>query len=258
MKAIVLAAGYGTRLRPLTETIAKPLLPVGGRPMLDHLCDKIAAVDDVDAVHVVTNRRYADGFRKWAARRADLSVTIHDDGTETNEDRLGAIGDIRFVVEGAGLAADDLLVLAGDNLFDFELDDYVEFWRTKGEASCIALYQFPDLELVKEYSVVELDGEERVVSFVEKPEQPSTNLVGIAAYIIGRRHVGLLEEYVAEGNPPDPLGHFMAWLHRRVPVYGFRFEGDWLDIGNREQLLEADNRMRVRAGLPERAEYVLE
>ncbi|WP_026370794.1 nucleotidyltransferase family protein [Kallotenue papyrolyticum] len=263
MKAIILAAGYATRLRPLTENRAKPLLPIAGRPMLDYIYAKIVDVPDVDAIHLVTNHRFAADFAAWARQKQGrLEVMVHDDGTLTNEDRLGAIGDIRFTVARAGLD-DDLLVIAGDNLFDFSLSEYVAFWRDKAAAhpegaSCIALYQCPDLELVKQYSIVELAENDRVVSFVEKPEQPTTNTVGIATYIYDRRHVPLLETYLGEGNSPDQPGKFIQWLHKRVPVYGYRFAGDWMDIGNKSQLLEADNKMRRRLGLPEREAYSVE
>ena len=264
MKAIILAAGYATRLRPLTETLAKPLLPVAERPMIDYITDKIAEVPEVDAVYVVTNHRFAGNFTAWAGAQggqltaADgraIPLTVLDDGTVSNEDRLGAIGDIRFTVQQGGLAGDDLLIIAGDNLFDFSLAEYVDFWRGKGDGSCIALYECPDMELVKQYSIVELDANERVTSFVEKPENPTTNTVGIATYLYHRNHVPLIEDYLAEGNSPDQPGKYIAWLHKRVPVYGYRFAGSWLDIGNKEQLLFADNQVRRQRGLPERTEY---
>src|ERR671910_3518314 len=122
MHAVVLAAGYATRLRPLTDRLAKPLLPLAGRPMLDYLADKIDDVGEAEALHVVTNSRFAPDFEAWArARSGRLSVRVHDDGTSSNTDRLGAIGDLRFVIERAELGGDDLLVVAGDNLFDFSL-----------------------------------------------------------------------------------------------------------------------------------------
>jgi glucose-1-phosphate thymidylyltransferase len=251
MKAIILAAGYATRLRPLTDRIAKPLLPVAGRPMLDWILDRIDEVDDVDEIHVVTNARYAPSFEAW---RPSDAVTIHDDGTTTNDDRLGAIGDVRFVVERAGID-DDLLVIAGDNLFDFQLSRFVEFWRGKGEASAVALYDVGDRELVKRFGVVDVDTGDRITAFVEKPDDPPSTLAATASYIYHRAHVPLVERYLAEGNSPDQPGRFIAWLHERVPVYGYRFEGEWFDIGDREQLLVADNRLRARNGLPQRAEY---
>ena len=149
MKAILLAAGYATRLKPLTDTYAKPLLPLAGRPMVDYIYDKIAAVPEVDAVHVVTNQKFAAGFEAWANQHdGRVPIRIHNDGTLNNGDRLGAIGDIRFTVDQAKLQGEDLLVIAGDNLFDYSLADFVRYWRTKGEAGCLALYQCDDVELV--------------------------------------------------------------------------------------------------------------
>jgi glucose-1-phosphate thymidylyltransferase len=259
MKAIILAAGYATRLRPLTETVAKPLLPVGGRPMVEHICDKIAEVPAVDGIHLVTNHKFAAAFSGWADRqRGRLRVTVHDDGTLSNEDRLGAIGDIAFTVERAGLVGEDLLIVAGDNLFEFRLTDYVDFWRRKGDGSAIALYQCPDMELVKEYATVDLDAADRVTAFVEKPKNPTTNLVAIATYIYRAEHAALIPTYLAEGNSKDQPGHLVAWMHQRVPVYGYRFEGEWLDIGNLQQLLAADNSLRRRAGKPARDTYQLD
>jgi glucose-1-phosphate thymidylyltransferase len=255
VKAIVLAAGYATRLRPLTDTYAKPLLPVGGRPMLDWICDKIAEVGEIDRVHVVTNSHYAADFRRWAERRD--GTEIHDDGTRTNEDRLGAIGDIAFAVDRAGLGGDDLLVVAGDNLFDYSLADYVAFWRTKGVASCLALYDTRDRELAKQYGVVDVRDDDRVVGLVEKPDDPASTLCATATYLIHREHVPLVRRYLAEGHSPDAPGSFFVWLYSREPVYGYRFPGEWFDIGNAQQLLEADNRLRTRLGLAQRAEYTV-
>jgi glucose-1-phosphate thymidylyltransferase len=237
MKALVLAAGYATRLRPLTDNRAKPLLEVGGRPIVDWILDRIAVVDDVDEVHLVTNGRFAADFEHWSRGRAK----VHDDGTTSNEDRLGAIGDIAFVADREGWEREDVLVIAGDNLFDFSLQAYVDFWRGK-DGSAIAVYEHPVRELVREYSVVELDGADRVVSFEEKPERPASSLISIATYIYDRSHLALLHAYIAEGNSPDQPGHFIAWLHTRAPVYGYRFSGEWLDIGNLTQLEEADER----------------
>jgi glucose-1-phosphate thymidylyltransferase len=149
-------------------------------------------------------------------------------------------------------------VIAGDNLFDYSLADYVTWWRGKGEASAVALYDVADRALARQYGVAEVDRDERIVSLVEKPEHPQSTLCATATYLYHRKHVPLIERYLAEGNSPDQPGRFVVWLHEREPVYGYRFEGEWLDIGDREQLLEADNRLRRRRGLPERAEYALD
>jgi len=249
VKALILAAGYATRLYPLTESVAKPLLTIGGRPMVDLILERIREADPLE-VHVVTNSKFAGAFVEWAPP----DVKIHDDGTTGEQDRLGAIGDLRFVVEQARID-DDLLVVAGDNLFDYSLGEYVRWWGSKGVASAVALYEHPELELVKQYGVVELDEHERVVSFVEKPAHPASNLAATACYLFHREHVKLVATYLDEGNVPDQPGRFVEWLYRRAPVYGYRFRGKWLDIGDRAQLLEADNRARLRAGLSPRTEY---
>ncbi len=259
MNALVLAAGYATRLRPLTDDVAKSLLPVGGRPMLDWILDKLEEVDSLDAVHVVTNSRYSHDFDHWAAgAERRLPIVVHDDGTSSNGDRLGAIGDIQLTVERAGLDYDDLLVVAGDNLFDFSLADLVDLWHASENASAVALYDCGDLELATHYAIVSVDADCRVRSFVEKPSDPASTLVATANYIYHRDHIALVGRYLAEGGTPDAPGNFLAWLHRREPVYGYTFEGSWLDIGNHAQLLTADNLLRVRQGLPEVERYELD
>jgi glucose-1-phosphate thymidylyltransferase len=258
VKAILLAAGYATRLYPLTENRPKVLLPIGGRPMLDWIADKVDEVEAVDGLHVVTNAKFAGQLERWAdAREGRLAAVVHDDGTRTNETRLGALGDVGFVIERAGLD-DDLLVVAGDNLFEFRLDDLVGFWRTKGAPSAVALYDCGDLELARQYAVVSLDPDGRIVEFVEKPAAPAGTLIATAAYVYSREHARLLDVYIQDGNPPDAPGNFLAWLHRREPVYGRLVGGGWFDVGDRGQLLVADNRWRERVGLEPRERYEVE
>jgi glucose-1-phosphate thymidylyltransferase len=256
VKAIILAGGYATRLRPLTDDLSKCLLPVGGRPMVDWILDRVQEVDEIDEVHVVTNRRFAQDFEHWAMFKE--GVTVHDDGTTSNEDRLGAIGDIAFTLERAGID-DDVVVIAGDNLFDYDLSEFVGFWRGKGGvASAVAVRDVGDLALARRYGVVELDGSDRVIAFEEKPPEPRTTLCATATYLYHREHLPLVARYLAEGNAPDQSGSFFEWLQSREPVYGYWFTGVWLDIGDKEQLLLADNMLRRAQGLPERPEYVLE
>ena len=234
------------------------LLPLAGRPMVDYLLDRIDAVEEIDAIHVVTNERFARDFGDWASQRSGLRpITVWNDGTTTNADRLGAIGDIRFVVEEASLQGEDVLVVAGDNLFEFDLSEFVAFWRSKGDGSAICVHDVGDPELAKQYSVVELSEEGRVTYLEEKPDEPATTLAAIAIYLYRSEDVARVEEYLSEGNSPDQPGRFVVWLYPRVPVYGYRFEGEWLDIGDPNQLLEADNRMRARLGLQPRSEYSL-
>ena len=251
MKALILAAGYATRLRPLTDTWAKELLPVGGRPIIDRIVDGIAGVPEIDEVHVVTNARKAPAFQRWASGR---DVIVHDDATTSNDVRLGAIGDMQFVVERAGID-DDLLVIAGDNLFEFRLADLVAFWRDKGTASAVAVRDVGSLELASHYGVVELAEDGLIRAFVEKPADPQSSLAATATYVYHRDHVRLIGPYLAGEHGSDQPGRYLGWLQRHEPVYGWVFDESWHDIGNYEQLLEADNRLRVAAGLPPRDTY---
>ena len=255
MKAIILAGGYATRLRPLTDDLSKCLLPVGGRPMVDWILGSLGAVQEIDEVHLVTNSRFAPDFGQWAMQKE--RVVVHDDGTTSNEDRLGAMGDVAFALERAEID-DDVLVVAGDNLFDYPLDDFTAFWRSKEVASAVAVLDVGDLRLASQYGIVDVADDERITSFVEKPENPPSTLAATATYIYHREHVPLVARYLAEGNAPDQVGSFIAWLHSREPVYAYRFAGTWLDIGDKEQLLAADNQLRRKQGLPERSEYRLE
>ena len=252
MKAVILAAGYATRLRPLTDSIPKMLLPLAGRPMLDYLLDRLREVVP-EEIHLVTNSRFAPAFDAWAPE----DVTVHDDGTASNDDRRGAIGDIAFTIDAAGLAGEDVLIVAGDNLLGYSLPAFVEFWRAK-DGSAIALHEVADRELLRNYGVVELDEEDRVVGFEEKPDDPRSDLAATAAYLYRAEELDLLPRYLEDGNPPDAPGNFAAWLHEQAPLYGYRFTGEWHDIGDLGQLLAADNLLRERAGLPARAEYSLD
>jgi glucose-1-phosphate thymidylyltransferase len=258
VKAVVLAAGYATRLRPLTDSIPKPLLPLAGRPMLEYLLGRIEAIEDVDGIYVVTNARFAGDFGRWASQRSGrLHLAVLNDGTTSNDDRLGAIGDIRFALEEAALGEEELLVVAGDNLIEYSLVDFVRFWRGKGDGAAIAVHRIDDPELIKQYGVAELDADDRLVSLEEKPAEPRSDLAATAAYLYRPEHLARIGPYLDEGNPPDAPGHFVVWLYPRAPVYGYRFEGAWMDIGDPEQLLEADNRLRARMGLGARSEYSL-
>jgi glucose-1-phosphate thymidylyltransferase len=251
VKALILAAGYATRLRPLTDSMPKMLLPLAERPLLDYLVDRLREVE-LDEIQLVTNARFAAAFRDWAPD----DVTVLDDGTTSNEDRLGAIGDIAFALERSGLTDEDLLIVAGDNLIGYSLAGLVDFWREKG-GSALAVREVADGALLSQYGIAELDASDRVIGLEEKPAEPKSNLAATASYVYRADHLALLPRYLEEGNPPDAPGNFTAWLYSREPVYGYRVAGEWHDIGDLGQLLEADNLLRERAGLPTRSEYSL-
>lgn len=235
MRLLVLAAGYATRLYPLTRDRPKSLLPVGGRPMLDWLLERLEPIG-LDARYLVTNARFAGQFRAWAEGK---DVTVVDDGTTSDDDRLGAIGDIGFVVEREAID-DDLVVVAGDNLFSDTLEGFGRAARERS-APLLAIHDVGDLELVRgRYNSIEVDGRGRITFFEEKPEEPRSTLSGIGLYFYPRETLPLIREYLAGGNNPDQPGRLVQWLYPRVDVYTWRVPGRWYDIGDREQLEEAD------------------
>jgi glucose-1-phosphate thymidylyltransferase len=237
MKAVILAAGYATRLYPLTLKRPKALLSVGGRPIVEYVLDALAGVEGLDEIHLVTNTKFARAFEKWADARGG-GVRILDDGTSDDETRLGAIGDLELTIRERSID-DDLLVLAGDNLFTESLGPFAEFGRKKA-AAALGVYDVGDLDAIRRYNAIELDADERVTFFEEKPERPRSTLTGIALYFYPRSSLGLVSEYLDGGNNPDQPGRLVEWLYPRVPVYAWRVPGRWYDIGSEETLAEAE------------------
>jgi len=238
MNAVILAAGYATRLYPLTLDRPKALLPVAGRPMVEHLLLRLEGVEGLDAIHLVTNSKFAGAFREWAAGWNGQEVKIVDDGTSDEETKLGAIGDLELTIRAAAID-DDLIVLAGDNLFSESLAPFGAFARAKA-APVIGVYDVGDLEAIRRYNSITLDEDDRLTYFEEKPEHPRTTLTGIALYFYPRKSLGVVREYLAEGNNPDQPGRLVEWLYPREPVYAWRVPGRWYDIGSAETLAEAD------------------
>jgi glucose-1-phosphate thymidylyltransferase len=235
MKAVVLAAGYATRLYPLTLDKPKALLEVGGKPMLDRVLERLQAMG-VEETIVVTNAKFTPHFEQWA--RGKDSVTIVNDGTTSNEDRLGAIGDLAFVLDSLDLE-DDVVVVAGDNLFGEDISGFAAYGR-EVDAPVLAVHDVGDLALMREYNQVEIEPDGRVVFMEEKPEQARTTLAGIALYYYPRHALPLIGQYLAEGNNPDQPGRLPEWLYSRTPVYTWQLPGEWYDIGSAETLAEAD------------------
>jgi glucose-1-phosphate thymidylyltransferase len=235
VKALVLAAGYATRLYPLTLDKPKPLLEVGGKPMLDRVLARLQAMG-VDETIVVTNAKFTPHFEEWALEKE--GVTIVSDGTTSNDDRLGAIGDIGFVIDDRQLD-DDLVVVAGDNLFGEDISGFTGYGR-EVDAPVIGVHDVGDLARMHEYNQIEIDDEGRIVFFEEKPANPRTTLSGVALYYYPPHMLPLIRQYLAEGNNPDQPGRLIQWLYPRTAVYTWRLPGEWYDIGSTETLEEAD------------------
>jgi glucose-1-phosphate thymidylyltransferase len=242
MNALILAAGYATRLYPLTLNKAKPLLEIAGKPMIERLLDHLASVPELETIFIVTNDKFASDFQKWAAfyqkRQPSVQTKIINDGSTSDDDKLGAIGDINLVLTREDLARDDLLVIAGDNLFSEPLKDFVAFAR--GKPATVAVYDTGSLEAIKKYGCVTTDSNGVVTQFEEKPKDPKSTLAALALYYYSTEILPLFTTYLAAGNNPDQPGRFLQWLYTRKPVYTFQITGQWLDIGSKETLQEAD------------------
>ena len=242
MNVIILAAGYATRLHPLTLNKAKPLLEVGGKPIIEWVMDNLAPVPDLKTIYVVTNEKFAKDFQDWAksysSRHPNLKLKIVNDGTTSDSDKLGAIGDINLVITREDLNNEDLLVVAGDNLFSEPLTDFVA--NARGAKAVLATYDVGDLEAVKKYSNITTDNEGVITDFEEKPPKPKDTLAGIALYYFSRETVPMFTTYTAAGNNPDQPGRFIQWLYKQTPVKTAQIKGTWFDIGSKETLAEAN------------------
>ena len=234
MKALILAAGYATRLHPLTLNKPKPLLEVGGKPIVEYILSKIEEVKNVDEVFVVTNNKFYNHFEKWKKNYGG-NIKIINDMTNNNEDRLGAVGDISFVVKKEKIE-DDLMVIAGDNFFDYSLVNlYNHFTEKKG--SVVAVRNFDDKKKAAgKYGIVDFDNTSRIINFEEKPEYPKTNFAATACYIFSKSDIQKLEKCIEEKDNLDNLGDFINWLSLKSDVYGFVFNEPWYDIGSKEEL----------------------
>lgn len=239
LKAAVLAAGYATRLYPLTLDKPKSLLEVGGRPILERLLAQLDEIVELEHVYVVTNAKFADDFRAFVAALGREDVTVVDDGTASEDTKLGAIGDLGLVI-GQEAVDDDLLVSAGDSVFSAPRFDELARFAAEREAPILGVREVADLERLSSYSVVAVDGDGRIASFEEKPERPRSNLAGIALYVYPRSSLPLVGQYLDEGNNPDQPGRLVEWMYTRVPFYTWRVGGEWYDIGSNETLAAAD------------------
>jgi glucose-1-phosphate thymidylyltransferase len=242
MNVIILAAGYATRLYPLTLTQPKPLLSVAGKPMIDHVLDNLTPIPDIRRVIIVTNAKFADQFQNWAddyrARKTRLDFTIVNDGSTDDTNKLGAIGDLHLVLTREKVD-DDTIVVAGDNLFSQSLEAFGQFCR-KRNAPVLGVYDVGNLEEIKKYNAITIDSEGRITFFEEKPKQPQSTLTGIALYYYPKSTLPLIKQYIAEGNNPDQPGRLVQWLYPRMPFYTWRVPGIWYDIGSKEALEEAN------------------
>lgn len=231
MKCIILAAGYATRLYPLTENFPKPLLPVSGKPILDWLIDDLESVGGIDGYVVVSNHKFAGHFEKWAKEK-QCRIAVVDDGTSTNETRLGAVKDIQFAVENQHLD-EDLLIIAGDNLMDFSFRGFIQFAKEKG-TSCVMCHEEHDLEKQRRTAIITVDSENKITSYEEKPKEPKGNLAVPPFYYYRAEDIRRISEALEDGCNADAPGSFAAWLSGKTAMHAWKMPGRRYDIGNRE------------------------
>ncbi len=233
MKCIILAAGYATRLYPLTKNQPKPLLKVAGKSILDRIVDKIDKVLDIDEIVVITNHKFYNHFKTWKTTyQGDKKVKIVNDGTETNSTRLGAIKDVLFAINELYIN-DDMMILAGDNLFDFELVDFVRFFKDK-KTDVITAHIIDDMERIKRTGVAEINDKQQLISFEEKPKHPKSNYAVPPFYIYKKNTIKLIRRFINQGNNGDAPGMFLRWLLNHNTIHVFQFNGMRYDIGTLE------------------------
>lgn len=231
MKCMILAAGYGTRLYPLTENFPKPLLTVGGKTILDWLVDDIDTVGTVDEYVVISNHKYASHFENWAGTKSQ-KITVVDDGTETNETRLGAVKDIQFAIEKLGID-DDMIVIAGDTVLDFSLTKFIAYAKEK-KTSCVMRFFVPEKKKLLKSGVVTVDENDKVVRMTEKSPEPETNWCCPPFYYYTREDAKLVKKGIESGCGTDAPGSYIAWLCRESMVHAMEMPGKRYDIGNME------------------------
>ena len=236
MKCVILAAGYATRLYPLTENFPKPLLEVAGKPILDWLIDDMASTGMVEEYIVISNHKFAHIFEEWAAKKSGVTIRVIDDGTTSNETRLGAVKDIQFAIEQLQLD-DDLLVMAGDNLLDFSLGEFMRYGKEKN-ATCVMRYYEASEARLHKTGVIEIDANDGIISFEEKPAEPKSHWCVPAFYYYTREDSHLIKKGIESGCGTDAPGSFIAWLSGQTKVYAWEMPGRRYDIGNLESYEE--------------------
>ena len=242
MNVLILAAGYATRLYPLTLNKAKPLLDVAGKPMLAGVVDNLRGVAGIETIYIVTNAKFSADFetcaKNYERANPEFRFKIVNDGSTDDENKLGAIGDINLVLTRENAIDSHLLVIAGDNLFRESLAGFVDY--AKKTQATVGVHRVNDREAIKKYGVVTVDADGVITHFEEKPKNPKSNLAAIALYFYSKGMLPLFTTYIAAGNNPDQPGLFLQWLYPRKPVNTFQITGQWLDIGSKETLEEAN------------------
>ena len=241
MNAIFLCAGYGTRLHPLTKDKPKPLLPIGGRALLNHLIEKLEAIKSLDQIVIVSNALFYQQFVQWKKTiSTKKKITIVNDGTSHNDQRLGAIQDLKLGMK-ACIKQSDLMVLAGDNLFDTDLSEFASYVASKRPAvTVVGVYDVQDRTLASKYGLIKTDSSGKIIAFLEKPKDPLTTLASMGIYFFPKETLAYVDRYLQSHGNPDAPGFYISWLTDQIDVYAFPFKGTWFDIGDLNSYYKAD------------------
>ncbi len=232
MKCIILCSGYATRLYPLTLDRPKPLLPIRGKPLLNYLIENVSKIEDIDEIFVVCNEKFYKNFLEWKKTNSfSKEIKIINDGTLSNETRLGGLGDFWFAINKEKID-EDVLLLLGDNFFNFDLRKIVGFFE-KRRQSVVGLYDLGDLEKSKNFGVIELK-ENKIMSFEEKPKNPKSTLISTGIYVYSKKELERIADYMKTDKPKDGPGYLIPYLLSFQDVYGLVLDGFWYDIGSKE------------------------
>lgn len=232
MQALILAGGYAKRLWPVTKNMPKQLLPVAGKPIIEYPIENIELTKGIKEIIISVNAYFEYNFREWFTKyqfRKKTKLVIEK--TYSNEEKLGSIGALNYLIKELNLK-EDLLVIGGDNLFDFSLRKFVNYFKER-KTSVIALYDIKDKSKVRgRYGIAQIDKDNKIIGFEEKPKQPKTSLVNTACTLLSQEDLKLIPQYIEEGNNKDAFGYLLHWLIKRSPVHGFVFDSPWFDIGS--------------------------
>ena len=230
MKAIILAAGYATRLYPLTKNIPKALLPINDKPIIQYIVDELNTIDNINQIIVVSNNKFYDQLYNWASTSISrIPIDVLNDGTTSDQDKKGAIGDILFCIDTFKID-DDFMVIAGDCFFTFNLRDFYDFYN-KNRLDSVCAEEIKDTEDLKRFAVASLDSNNQILELEEKPQNPKSNTVVYAMYIYKKSTIPKLQEYMTKGLNPDAPGYFVEWLYKQQPVLAYKIDGLCYDIG---------------------------
>jgi len=232
MKAVILAGGFARRMGRLGIRTPKALLPIAGRPVIEHILERMQGLG-IDKVFVSTNKRFEQEFSDWAAKTAaGLVIELVVEPAMEEGQKLGSIGGLQFLIEQKSIE-EDILVVNGDNLFGSGLEGFISFYKAK-KAFTFGVYDTRSIDEAQKMGVVLSDQSGQVMDFEEKPENPKSTLVSTGIYLFPRETLPLIKQYTDEGNSTDRMGDFLAWLMKRQALFSFRFDGIWFDIGSPE------------------------